>query len=145
MGNADPRARGPNMTREPIWITGIGAMTPLGHEYDAIAENLLAGSHKQTSNIERGISKFILWGRSGGREIGGNLNSKRQFGSSFWQRERIKVRDWTSTAPAAHEGKVNHGQNGPSPLMLPRVGSCHRATAANTSVCPGRTGTIRQN
>lgn len=31
------------MTGTPIWITGIGAMTPLGHNYDEISENLLAG------------------------------------------------------------------------------------------------------
>lgn len=31
------------MTREPIWITGVGATTPVGHTYDAIAGNLLAG------------------------------------------------------------------------------------------------------
>jgi 3-oxoacyl-[acyl-carrier-protein] synthase II len=27
----------------PIWITGVGAATPLGHSYRAIADNLLAG------------------------------------------------------------------------------------------------------
>jgi 3-oxoacyl-[acyl-carrier-protein] synthase II len=27
----------------PIWITGIGAATPLGHSFDAIADGLLAG------------------------------------------------------------------------------------------------------
>jgi 3-oxoacyl-[acyl-carrier-protein] synthase II len=26
-----------------VWITGVGAVTPLGHRYQAIAENLLAG------------------------------------------------------------------------------------------------------
>lgn len=31
------------MTREPIAITGIGALTPLGNSYAEIAENLLAG------------------------------------------------------------------------------------------------------
>lgn len=28
---------------EPIWITGVGSATPLGHTFDAIADNLLAG------------------------------------------------------------------------------------------------------
>lgn len=27
-----------------VWITGVGAATPLGHTYDTIADNLLAGS-----------------------------------------------------------------------------------------------------
>ncbi len=31
------------MTREPIAITGVGALTPLGHSYADIAANLLAG------------------------------------------------------------------------------------------------------
>jgi 3-oxoacyl-[acyl-carrier-protein] synthase II len=31
------------MTREPIGITGVGALTPLGHTYADIAERLLAG------------------------------------------------------------------------------------------------------
>src|SRR5207248_6368719 len=29
--------------REPVWITGIGAATPLGHSYADIARRLLAG------------------------------------------------------------------------------------------------------
>ena len=29
--------------REPVVITGIGAVSPLGHSFDAIQENLLAG------------------------------------------------------------------------------------------------------
>src|SRR5262249_10842335 len=29
--------------RNPVWITGVGAATPLGHTYAAIADNLLAG------------------------------------------------------------------------------------------------------
>src|SRR5262249_42172766 len=45
----DPRAsRGwsgdhPVKQRIPVWITGGGIATPLGHSYDAVAENLLAG------------------------------------------------------------------------------------------------------
>ena len=31
------------MTLEPVWITGIGAITPLGHAYAQIADRLLAG------------------------------------------------------------------------------------------------------
>jgi 3-oxoacyl-[acyl-carrier-protein] synthase II len=31
------------MSDDPTWITGIGASTPLGHGFDAIASNLLAG------------------------------------------------------------------------------------------------------
>jgi 3-oxoacyl-[acyl-carrier-protein] synthase II len=31
------------ISREPIAITGIGAVSPLGHSFDAIQENLLAG------------------------------------------------------------------------------------------------------
>ena len=31
------------MTSEPIWITGVGAVTPVGSTYAQIAENLLAG------------------------------------------------------------------------------------------------------
>src|SRR5712675_2457770 len=27
----------------PVWITGVGAATPLGNEYGLIADNLLAG------------------------------------------------------------------------------------------------------
>src|SRR5262249_45194879 len=30
-------------TGEPVWITGVGAATPLGFELDAIEANLLAG------------------------------------------------------------------------------------------------------
>ena len=26
-----------------VWITGVGAVTPLGHSYDVIADNLLEG------------------------------------------------------------------------------------------------------
>jgi 3-oxoacyl-[acyl-carrier-protein] synthase II len=29
--------------RTAVWITGVGAVTPLGHDYEAIADNLLAG------------------------------------------------------------------------------------------------------
>jgi len=29
--------------RTPVWITGVGAATPLGHTYEAIAEGLLNG------------------------------------------------------------------------------------------------------
>jgi 3-oxoacyl-[acyl-carrier-protein] synthase II len=29
--------------RIPVWITGVGVATPLGHSYEAVAENLLAG------------------------------------------------------------------------------------------------------
>ena len=29
--------------RTATWITGVGAVTPLGHTYQAIADNLLAG------------------------------------------------------------------------------------------------------
>ena len=32
------------MNREPVWITGVGAMTPLGHTWRAFADNLLAGN-----------------------------------------------------------------------------------------------------
>jgi 3-oxoacyl-[acyl-carrier-protein] synthase II len=32
------------MTRAPIWITGVGAVTPLGNTYQEIAERLLAGA-----------------------------------------------------------------------------------------------------
>lgn len=31
------------MNRDPVWITGVGAITPLGSTYSQIAENLLAG------------------------------------------------------------------------------------------------------
>jgi 3-oxoacyl-[acyl-carrier-protein] synthase II len=31
------------MSDDPIWITGIGASTPLGHSFDSIASNLLEG------------------------------------------------------------------------------------------------------
>src|SRR5438132_8448550 len=31
------------MTLDPVWITGVGALTPLGHTYAQIAERLLAG------------------------------------------------------------------------------------------------------
>jgi 3-oxoacyl-[acyl-carrier-protein] synthase II len=31
------------MNREPVWITGVGAFTPLGSTYQQIADNLLAG------------------------------------------------------------------------------------------------------
>ena len=31
------------MNRDPVWITGVGAITPLGHTYGQIAERLLAG------------------------------------------------------------------------------------------------------
>ena len=31
------------MNREPIWITGVGAITPLGSTYQQIADDLLAG------------------------------------------------------------------------------------------------------
>lgn len=31
------------MRSQPVYITGIGAATPLGHDYDTIARNLLAG------------------------------------------------------------------------------------------------------
>jgi 3-oxoacyl-[acyl-carrier-protein] synthase II len=30
-------------SRTPIWITGVGAATPLGHSFDSIADGLLAG------------------------------------------------------------------------------------------------------
>ena len=29
--------------RTAVWITGVGAVTPLGHAYHTIADNLLAG------------------------------------------------------------------------------------------------------
>ncbi len=32
------------MTLTPVWITGVGAATPLGHTYQQIAERLLAGA-----------------------------------------------------------------------------------------------------
>lgn len=32
------------MSREDVWITGVGAATPLGHTYDDFAANLLAGT-----------------------------------------------------------------------------------------------------
>lgn len=51
-----------------------------------------------------------------------------------------------SSSKAAQGGRLNHGQNGNQDrLILPRLRPYHRATAANTSGCPGRTGTIRQN
>ena len=31
------------MTLDPIWITGVGAITPIGNTYAQIAERLLAG------------------------------------------------------------------------------------------------------
>jgi 3-oxoacyl-[acyl-carrier-protein] synthase II len=31
------------MKLEPVWITGVGAVTPVGHTYRQIADNLLAG------------------------------------------------------------------------------------------------------
>jgi 3-oxoacyl-[acyl-carrier-protein] synthase II len=37
------------MSRAPIWITGIGALTPVGHTYQDIADNLLTGR----SGVER--------------------------------------------------------------------------------------------
>lgn len=43
------------MTRDPIWITGVGAITPLGSTYAQIAERLLAG----VSGISR-ITQFPL-------------------------------------------------------------------------------------
>ncbi len=41
------------MTREPVWITGVGAITPLGSTYAQIAESLLAG----VSGVSR-ITRF---------------------------------------------------------------------------------------
>jgi 3-oxoacyl-[acyl-carrier-protein] synthase II len=41
------------MSDDPIWITGMGASTPLGHGFDEIASNLLAGR----SGI-RGVTEF---------------------------------------------------------------------------------------
>ena len=41
------------MTHAPVWITGVGAATPLGNTYRDIAERLLAGQ----SGIRR-IDKF---------------------------------------------------------------------------------------
>ena len=41
------------MSSEEIWITGVGAATPLGHSYSAIAESLLAGR----SGVER-VNRF---------------------------------------------------------------------------------------
>src|SRR5947207_280620 len=37
------RPREDAMTHDPVWITGVGAVTPLGHRYADIAERLLAG------------------------------------------------------------------------------------------------------
>jgi 3-oxoacyl-[acyl-carrier-protein] synthase II len=37
------------MTRDPVWITGVGALTPLGHAYRDVAGHLLAG----TSGVQR--------------------------------------------------------------------------------------------
>ena len=31
------------LTKEPVWITGVGTATPLGHTMSALADNLLAG------------------------------------------------------------------------------------------------------
>ena len=31
------------MKREPVWITGVGALTPLGHTCGDFADSLLAG------------------------------------------------------------------------------------------------------
>ena len=31
------------MNRDPVWITGVGALTPLGHTYGDFADHLLAG------------------------------------------------------------------------------------------------------
>jgi 3-oxoacyl-[acyl-carrier-protein] synthase II len=31
------------VNRTPVWITGVGAVTPVGHSYEAVADNLLAG------------------------------------------------------------------------------------------------------
>ena len=37
------RSRSARIGREPIVITGLGAVSPLGHSFDAIADSLLAG------------------------------------------------------------------------------------------------------
>src|SRR5262249_22174559 len=39
--------------RTAVWITGVGAVTPLGHDYQAIADSLLAGR----SGVRR-VSRF---------------------------------------------------------------------------------------
>ena len=91
------------------------------------AENLAAADHKRISNIGRRISNIHLCSRDCRAPVSDanpkatafhrnalqfqfsvrNIqhrtpnNDQKGIRLSLWQRERIKVRDWTSTAPAA--------------------------------------------
>jgi 3-oxoacyl-[acyl-carrier-protein] synthase II len=44
---------------EPVWITGLGAATPLGDSLDAIAENLLAGRSATRKIFDRQGSELV--------------------------------------------------------------------------------------
>ncbi len=46
---------------QPIWITGIGAVTPLGHDFATFAENLLAG-------VSGVVSRALLPDEAGARQ-----------------------------------------------------------------------------